>query len=384
MNDKINFSKIYPAIIVGLGALICSLLIKCAPEVKPEGIKRVIPIINTKLVKPQSIDIPINSQGTIIPSTESQLYPEIRGEVIEVSHQLNEGSLFKKGDILLKIDSRDYELDIKTAEAQLDRAKAALIIQQEEANFQRIQFEASEESEDSVSVLRLNLPQLKEAESNVEAAQANLEKFKRNLEKTTIRAPYDGLVRKKNVDIGTVIGPGYLIANIYATDYVEVKLPIPDEDLAFLGIPLDGSQINESNQPEVTLIGSLGGENIIWEGKIVRMEAEIDAKSRMATLIGRVSNPYNGKNPLRVGQFVEAKITGRNFDNIYKIDRELIRNSNEIVMVNMVDSTLAFKSISVLRYIDDIAIINEGLSNEILICSTNLDVMYNGMKVQLK
>ena len=99
MNDKINFSKIYPAIIVGLGALICSLLIKCAPEVKPEGIKRVIPIINTKLVKPQSIDIPINSQGTIIPSTESQLYPEIRGEVIEVSHQLNEGSLFKKGDI---------------------------------------------------------------------------------------------------------------------------------------------------------------------------------------------------------------------------------------------------------------------------------------------
>ena len=114
------------------------------------------------------------------------------------------------------------------------------------------------------------------------------------------------------------------------------------------------------------------------------MEAEIDAKSRMATLIGRVSNPYNGKNPLRVGQFVEAKITGRNFDNIYKIDRELIRKSKEIVMVNMVDSTLAFKSISVLRYIDDIAIINEGLSNEILICLTNLDVMYNGMKVQLK
>ena len=372
MNDKIFFSRIYPVIIVGLGVLICSLLIKCAPEVKPEGVKRVIPIIDAKTIQPQSITIPINSQGTIMPSTESQLYPEIRGEVIEVSPQLNEGSSFKKGDILLKIDSRDYELDIKTAEAQLDSAKAALIIQQEEANFQRIQFEASEESEDSVSVLRLNLPQLKEAESNVEAAQANLEKFKRNLEKTTIKAPYDGLVRKKNVDRGTVIGPGYLIASIYATDYVEVKLPIPDEDLAFVGIPLDGSQINESNQPEVTLIGSLGGENIIWEGKIVRMEAEIDAKSRMATLIGRVRNPYNGKNPLRVGQFVEAKITGRNFDNIYKIDRELIRNSNEIVMVNMVDSTLAFKSISVLRYIDDIAIIDEGLSNEILICLTNL------------
>jgi len=382
VSNKSNLSKIYPIIVVSLGVLICFVLIKCSPEVKPEEVKRVIPTIDTMIVKPESRNIIIDSQGTIIPRTESQLYPEIRGEVIYVSPKLDEGSSFKKGDILLRIDSRDYELDIKTAEANLDDAKTALSIARAESNFEKEQW--AESNNGIASDLRLKIPQLRKAESTVEAAEANLEKLKRNLEKTTIRAPYDGLVRKKNVDRGTVIGPGYLIANIYAIDYVEVKLPVPDEDLAFLNIPLDGSQIDESNQPKVTLTGSLGGKDEVWEGNIVRMEAEIDAKSRMAILIGRISDPYKSKIPLRVGQFVEAEIRGREFNNLYSVDREFIKNSNEIVTVNMVDSTLAFKSISVLRYINDIALINDGLSNEISICLTNLDVMYNGMKVQLK
>jgi RND family efflux transporter MFP subunit len=298
-----------------------------------------------------------------------------------VSPKLDEGSSFNEGDILLRIDSRDYELDIKTAEASLDDAKTALSIAQAESNFEREQWELSNSGD--ASDLRLKIPQLKKAESTVEAAEANLEKLKRNLEKTTIKAPYDGLVRKKNVDRGTVIGPGYLIANIYAIDYVEVKLPIPDEDLSFLDIPLDGSQINKSNQPLVMLKGSLGGKNIKWEGRIVRMEAEFDPKSRMAILIARVSDPYKYKFPLRVGQFVEAEITGRNYNNLYIIDRELIKNKNQVVTINRADSTLKYEDINVLRYVDDTALINGGLPDEVSVCITNLDVMYNGMKIRI-
>ena len=117
------------------------------------------------------------------------------------------------------------------------------------------------------------------------------------------------------------------------------------------------------------------------------MEAEIDPKSRMAILIARVSSPYDLSRyeiPLRVGQFVEAEIIGRKFHNIYSIERGLIKNNNEVVVVNELDSTLDFRAVNILRYIDDIALINKGLSGEIPICLTNLDVMYSGMKVQLK
>ena len=381
MLNKDYMSKFYPFIIISLGVLICSLLIKCSPEVKPEEIKRIIPIVDSMILKPTSMNIIIDSQGTIIPRTESQLYPEIRGEVVYVSPKLDEGSSFKKGDILLEIDSRDYELDIKTAEANLDDAKTALSIARAESNFEREQWELSNSG--VASDLRLKIPQLKKAESTVEAAEANLEKLKRNLEKTKIRAPYDGLVRKKNVDRGTVIGPGYLIANIYAIDYVEVKLPIPDEDLSFLDIPLDGTRIDKNNRPKVLLSGSLGGENIEWDGEIVRMEAEFDPKSRMAVLIARVSDPYKYKFPLRVGQFVEAKITGRNYKNLYIIERELIKNSNQVVTINKIDSTLKYQDINILRYIDDSAMIDSGLPANVLICTTNLDVMYNGMKIRI-
>ena len=381
MLNKNYLSKFYPVIIVTIGVLICSLLIKCSPEVKPEEVVRIIPMVDSTTLEKTSINIIIDSQGTIIPRTESQLYPEIRGEVVYVSPKLDEGSSFNEGDILLRIDSRDYELDIKAAEANLDDAKTALSIAQAESNFEREQWELSNSGD--ASDLRLKIPQLKKAESTVEAAEANLEKLKRNLEKTAIRAPYDGLVRKKNVDRGTVIGPGYLIAKIYAIDYVEVKLPIPDEDLSFLDIPLDGSQINKSNQPLVMLKGSLGGKNIEWEGRIVRMEAEFDPKSRMAILIARVSDPYKYKFPLRVGQFVEAKITGRNYNNLYIIDRELIKNNNQVVTINKADSTLKYEDINVLRYVDDTALINGGLPDEVSICITNLDIMYNGMKIRI-
>ena len=380
MNNKFKMSSVYPISIISFGIIICSLLIKCSPEVKPEEVKKVIPLVEFEIIEPTSKNIEILSQGSIIPRTESQLYPEIRGEVVYVSPKLDEGSSFKKGDVLLRIDSRDYELDIKAAEASLDDAQTAFSIALAESNFEKEQWELSNSG--IASDLRLKIPQLKKAESTVAAAEANLEKLKRNLEKTSIKAPYDGLVRKKNVDRGTVIGPGYLIANIYAIDYVEVKLPVPDQDLAFLDIPLDGSQISNNEQPQVILTGSLGGKQIVWEGNIVRMEAEIDPKSRMAILVARVSEPYKYNIPLRVGQFIEAEITGKIFDNLYVINRELIKN-NQVLTINESDSSIVYKQVHVLRFVDDMAYIDSGLDGETLLCMTNLDVMYDGMKIRL-
>jgi len=385
MSFKNNISRFYPIIIIAFGLLICILMIILKPAAMPDEVKFPDPFVEVEKILPQSINIIIKSQGSVVPHKESQIFPEIIGPVVYVSSKLYEGSSFNKGDILAKIDSKDYELDIKSAEAILAAEKTKLSFEEAESNSAREEWEKI--GSGNPGDLTLRIPQLKQAQSGVEAAEANLERLKRNLDKTIIKAPYDGLVRKKNIDIGTVVSPGYLLANIYATDYVEVKLSIPDGDLAFLDIPLDGTEINVTNQAKVDLIGSFGGENIIWDGKIVRMEAEIDSKSRMAILIARVSDPYNlskYKIPLRVGQFVEAEIIGKKFNNIYTINRELIRNNNQVIIVSEIDTTLDFRLVNIIRYVDDFALINKGLDYEIPICKTNLDIMYNGMKVQLK
>ena len=385
MINSNNLKKMYPIFIIIFGLAICSVLIFTKPVAKPEEIKRIPPIVQTEILSPESISMAIVSQGTVIPRTESQIYPEIAGRVIYVSPKLYEGSSFKKGDILLKIDPKDYELSIKSAEANLAAAKTNYSIAKAES-------ESAQEEWDKIGSgkatdLTLKKPQLAQAKSSVEAAEADLERLNRNLEKTEIKAPYDGLVRKKNIDIGTVIAPGYLLASVYATDYIEVKLPIPDEDLIFLDIPLDGSGIDSDNQPTVLFKGIFGGKEITWEGSIVRMEAEIDPKNRMAILIGRVSKPYDISKheiPLRVGQFVEAEIVGKNFKNIYRINRDLIRNNNEVAIIDKADSTIDFKAVNIIRYIDDIAFIDKGINSKTPICLTTLDVMYKGMKVQLK
>ena len=385
MSFKNSISRFYPIIIVTAGLLISMLMIVLKPVAKPEEVKFPDPFVEVKKILPETVNVIIKSQGSVIPHKESQIFPEIIGPVVYVSSKLYEGSSFNKGDILAKIDSKDYELDIKSAESTLAAAKTKLSFEKAESNSAREEWKKIGSGEPGDLTLRI--PQLKQAESAVEAAEANLERLKRNLDKTIIKAPYDGLVRKKNIDIGTVVSPGYLLASIYAIDYVEVKLSIPDEDLAFLDIPLDGTEINIENQARVNLIGSFGGENIIWNGKIVRMEAEIDSKSRMAILIARVSDPYNlskYKIPLRVGQFVEAEIIGKKFNNIYTINRELIRNNNQVIIINEIDTTLDYKSVNIIRYIDDFALINKGLDYKTSICLTNLDVMYDGMKVQLK
>ncbi len=385
MNLKDNISKFYPLLIIVLGVIISSLMITLRPVTIPDEVKFSHPFIEAQNLKSESINIIVKSQGTIIPYTESQIFPEIIGPVVYVSSNLYEGSSFKKGDVLAKIDSKDYELDIKSAESILAAAKTKLSFEKAESASAKEEWEKI--GKGVPSDLALRIPQLKQVQSEVEAAEANLERLKRNLDKTIIRAPYDGLVRKKNIDIGTVVSPGFLLASIYSTDFVEVRLPIPDEELEFLDIPLDGTEIAPMRQSQLILKGSFGGKDVIWKGSIVRMEAEIDPKSRMAVLIGRVSNPYDlveNDIPLRVGQFVEAEIIGKNFKQVFMLDRELIRQNNQVVTINRLDTSLVFNAVNIIRYVDDIALITEGLDDLSLVCLTKLDIMYPNMKVQLK
>ena len=134
MSFKDRVSRFYPIIIIALGLLICTLMIIAKPIAKPDEVKFPDPFVKIEKISPQSIDIIIKSQGTIIPQKESQIFPEIIGPVIYVSSKLYKGSSFNKGDVLARIDSKDYELDIKSAESTLAAAKTRLSFEEAESN----------------------------------------------------------------------------------------------------------------------------------------------------------------------------------------------------------------------------------------------------------
>ena len=379
--NNVDMKKYYPLLLIIAGIMIFFILIISKPKSTPKPIEIIKPIVEVEKIYLKDMTVSVKSQGFVSPKTESQIYPEISGKIIKISNKLEDGASFKKGDILLQIDPTDYELSLKSAESNLAQAKLQLSVERAESELARKEWEKI--GDGKASELTLRTPQLNRAIAVVEAAEALLQQSKRNLEKTQISAPYDGLVRKKNVDIGTVIGPGYLIASVYAIDYVEVKLPIPDRELEYIEIPLDGSRIADSKQPRVVFKGLFGGENVVWNGKIVRMEADLDMKSRMATLISRVDNPYKNKIPLKVGQYVEAEIYGKKYKNIFSVPRDFIYQQDNIIIISP-DSTIEIRKINILKIENNDVLIDSGIKNGELICLTNLDVLYNGMSVNYK
>jgi RND family efflux transporter MFP subunit len=203
----------------------------------------------------------------------------------------------------------------------------------------------------------------------------------RNLERTWIRAPYAGRVRRTHVDVGQYLAPGTPVAEIFATDYIEVRLPVRDSELAFLDVPLDGSSGRDG--PTVVLRGEFAGTAHSWEGSIVRTEGEIDPQTRMVHLIARVEAPYEGHGsaPLSVGLFVGAEISGEPLENVFVIPRSALRQGNEVLLVDSEDR-LRLRAVDVARIERERVFLRGGVEPGERICLSSLQVVSDGMKVR--
>ena len=279
-----------PASIFIGGLVLTALLIISKPDPKPTDIPLQIPNVETVPAIIQTTKVQISSQGSVIPKTEIQLSSEVSGRIEWVSTKLDNGSKFKKGDILLRIDKRDYELNLTNAESNLYQAKVNL--EREIAESQIAKDEWSRTREGTPSDLALRKPQLAQAQALLKAAEANFENAQRNLSRTSIKAPFDGRIKNKFVDVGAVISPGVPLAQIYSTDKIEIYLPIAEQDLEFLDINLDGKPIPNEKRPNLVLYNDYGGKKFYWEGQIVRSTAEIHPQTCMISLIGEINNPF--------------------------------------------------------------------------------------------
>ncbi len=201
--------------------------------------------------------------------------PEVAGRVIWVSPSFASGGFFDDGQPLLRIEPSDYREAVIQARAAAAREELRAARERAEADVARKEW--GDLGGGEATPLTLREPQLAEAEAALEAARAALERAERNLDRTEIRAPYDGRVRHKQVDVGQYVTPGTPVATIYAVDYAEVRLPLADEELAFIDLPLDyWGDSGRGPGPEVVLSARFAGRAHRWEGHIVRTEGEID------------------------------------------------------------------------------------------------------------
>ena len=288
-------------------------------------------------LKKTTFPVFVRSQGTVQPRTQSNLLPEVSAKVVEVSPSFRPGGFFSTGDVLLTLDPVDYETAIVVAKATLAQAEVTLAEEQTKADQARANWKTLGKSGEP-SALALRLPQVAKSEADVAAAKAQIAKAERDLERTVIRAPYDGQVLEQLVDVGQFVTQGTSLGRIFAVDYVEIRLPLPEREMQFLNLPerfRDG-EVSAASAP-VLLKSLVDGKPASWTGSIVRVESAIDASTRQVTAVAQVNDPYarkvDGRPTLKIGQFLEAEIEGEVLTDVFIIPRKAVRAGNEIILI---------------------------------------------------
>lgn len=339
----------------------------------PEPIPRVVKVIE---VNPQTIRLTVDSQGTIAPRTQSELVPEVSGRVVKVSPALAAGGHFRKGDILLRIDDADYRTALSRAQATVQRSQAELELARFEHDRQ-MQLEGQQLA--SRSQFQQAERTLKVAMAAVSEATTALKQAERDLRRTELRAPFDGRVRNERADVGQFIQRGTSIGTLYASDTVEVRLPVADRQLAFLNIPFGyQGDIDSPDAPRVTLSAEFAGKKLKWEGTIVRTEAEIDAQTRMVNVVAQIRT--NNDPQLSVGLFVAAKIQGREVDDVIVLPRAALRGNDRVLVVDS-DDRMYHRDITPLRLYEDKVIVQSGLLAGERVCVSPIQTVIDGMRV---
>ncbi|MEJ2131633.1 MAG: efflux RND transporter periplasmic adaptor subunit, partial [Gammaproteobacteria bacterium] len=312
------------------------------------------------------------------PQTESELVPEVSGRVTWMSPSLVAGGFFETGEVLLKIDERDYRTAVERGRANVARADA----EDEHARFEYerlVQLERKQLT--SRSQLEAALRTMRVAEAQLSDAKVALEQAEFDLERTEIRAPFTGLVSNERVDLGQFVSRGSSIATLYASGTVEVRLPIADHQLAYLNLDLGHrGLLDASTAPPVTLTADYAGRIYTWQGRIVRTEGQIDSKSRMVNVVARVNNETS-ETPLTVGLFVEAEIEGRLAEDVVVLPRNAMRNGNQVLVVDT-DKRLRYRDVEPLRMYHDEVLIRGGLEAGELVCISPLQTVIDGMPVE--
>jgi RND family efflux transporter MFP subunit len=352
-------------------------LMATAPELEPSSIKPVPVTVRVQNVDMEAIQLKVHSQGSVVPSTVSQLIPEVSGRVTWTSPNLVAGGYFAAGQELARIDELDYKNARDRAKAALNRAKAEV----EHARFEYGRLKSlAERKLTSRSALENGLRAYRVSQAAFEDATVSFEQAEENLNRTVLRAPFDGLVKSENVDIGQFAARGQAIATLYASDIVEVRLPIADRQLAFLNLPsLRTGNLPETQQPSVTLTAEYGGRTLNWAGKIVRTEAEIDTASRMVQLVARVESQANQPG-LSVGLFVNAEISGIAVEDVVVLPRSALRNENQVLIVDG-ENKIRFRTVTPLRLYQDSVLIANGLVEGDRVCVSTLQTAIEGMNV---
>lgn len=318
----------------------------------------------------------IEAAGTVRAAREVELRTEVQGRVIELAEGLVEGARFKEGDVLLQLEKTDYEAAVASAMAALEQARLNLVLEEQRSMVAKAEWEQSESgpTDERVRDVVWRVPHLAAAKAAVASAEAHLAQAHRQLERTSIRAPFDGVILRKHIELGAVLSPQSRVIDFAGTDQFFIDCTFPLRDVAWLNaVDPDGEGAAGMVYVSVPVTGAS------YTGRLHKIRTDLSGAGLMVQGIVAVDNPLaQPDQPLLIGTFVRCELLGENMSDVWVLPREVMHSGDDLWLIDE-SNQLEIRRPDVLWLERDIVVLKRGVDADDRVIISALPNVIPGM-----
>ncbi len=369
-----------------IAGIISTLLILTKPSPKRKQIKLLPSTVTVKIVQPTSENIWIKTMGVVQPVQELSIISEVGGRVEWINKKLIPGGFINKGEVIAKIEKTDYEIAIEQSKANLATARKDLLVEEGAARSAKVMEDMSKIStSQQAKELRMRVPHIEAAESNLNAAKKLLEQAEKDLKRTDIIAPFPILIESENIEIGNYVTKLSAIAQATGTSAYWVKVTLPVSKIYYINIP--GVNDKKGSNAKIIFKGT-NGKKTIKNGKVVRLFGSLDNTGRMAKILIEVDDPLgiesgNLDEMLLLNSYVQVEIEGKKLSGMVELPREYLRDGKFVWLADK-DNRLVIKKIDIAWRDKDKIIVSGGLKKGDKVITSSNFIPVNGMKLSIE
>ncbi len=383
---KFVLQVVLPLVILAVAVLGAQALIATRPEVAKEPRETPATLVSVYTVGDESAQVTVEGFGTVRPARVVDLSPQVSGMVVEQNPRLVAGGYLEAGEMLLRIDPRDYELAVREQEGALETALFNLEVEQGRAVVAEREWALLDNSVPTTELgkrLALREPHIEEREAAVEASRSRLEQAMLNLERTTLQTPFNAMVVSETIDVGQYISPSTRVANLVGTDTFHVYATVPYDQLDWVRLP--DSEGNRGARARVILEKRMA-KSITREGRVVGLMPDVDPNGRLARLLIEVRDPLGrneaaGSAPLLLGAYVRVEINGPDLEHVSTVPREAMRENGRVWIATEED-TLEFREVEVMLRRDAVVLLRSGVTPGERVITSAITTPLPGMRLR--
>lgn len=414
---KINRQAVQVLLVVAalaIGGATAGALILAQEQPERVASEVAAPLVKTVRAERQDVPMTVEGYGTVQVQTQSRIVPEVSGRVASVHPELHSGGYIQAGQVLVEIERKDHELALRQAQSELARAEAAKAaaearitetearlkdaeddlartqnLYEERVANRREVTKAQVERDVAAAQLQTAQADRREAEAQIASARVAIDRAEVNLERTQLTFPFDVIVLNEEVDAGQYIAAGQSVGEVYGTEAVEIPVPLEDSALQwFTSVPMVGrlerQDVPVEKLPDATVRARFAGQEEEWRGRVVRLEGEVDERSRMVRVVVRVDNPLGGRKEgpsLVPGMFVRVEIEGRTLTDVVPLPRHAVHNKDEVWIAE--EGRLRMQPVEIARRAEREVYVRSGVEPGERVIVSPIDTVTNGMAVRI-